>query len=313
MFMTAVVAYPFKVAQVYDRSPEAETSPDTDGDLAASAGQTTINLPPSNRTEGFRSLQQLFNGNQKFRQGARMSAEKVSEQDPGFMFLGCLDNRLTPSTIFNAPSGSVFTHNNIGNQYAKNDAGADVAVSYAVESLQVQHIIVLGHYGCQGVANAITESKTVNKLIRKWIKPIAEMYTRARRAEIVKLRDSRMPRRGQPNGVHTSPASDDPGFRALVEENVKRSVKNLQDNATLKQAFSRTLKSDDGKDIDVFIHGLVFDESTGDVHDLHVSYGPPGKVIPHVPFKAVKAAKNHNFSGGGIKKGKTWNFKAHHM
>ncbi|KAF9528472.1 carbonic anhydrase [Crepidotus variabilis] len=272
-----------------------------------------MTLSSSNQTEGFRSLQQLFNGNKKFRQGVRVSAERAVEGDPGFMFLGCLDNRLTPSTIFNAPSGSLVTHNNIGNQYSTKDAGADAAVAYAIESLQVQHIIVLGHYGCKGVANAITKSQKVSQLVRKWIKPISDMYAVARRVEIVKLRDSRMPRRGQPNGITDSPPSDDPGFRAVVEENVKRNVRNLRENKTLQQAFSRKLKTDEGKAIDVFVHGFVYDEGTGDVNDLHVSYGPPGKVIPHIPFKAVKAAQNYQGSGGGIKKGKTWDFKAHHM
>jgi carbonic anhydrase len=37
---------------------------------------------------------------------------------------------------------------------------------------------------------------------------------------------------------------------------------------------------------------MVFDEVTGEVHDLHISFGPPGKQIPHIPFKAVAAAKN---------------------
>jgi len=125
MFMTVVVAYPFKAVRVYERAPEADSSLETDGD---SGGQATImDLPSSNRTESFRSLQQLFEGNQKYRQGARMSSEKVSEQDPGFMFLGCLDNKLTPSTIFNAPTGSIVTHNNIGNQYSKKDTGAGIS------------------------------------------------------------------------------------------------------------------------------------------------------------------------------------------
>jgi len=133
-----------------------------------------------------------------------------------------------------------------------------------------------------------------------------------RRREIVILRDSRMPRRGLPNGIKTAPPANDAGFRALVEENVKKSVKELRRNSVLKQAYSRHAKSD--KDhIDVFVHGLVYDEGTGEVHDLRVSFGPPGKMIPPVPFQAVAAAKNfhRDSSKPGINRGKTWEFGSH--
>ena len=66
--------------------------------------------------------------------------------------------------------------------------------------------------------------------------------------------------------------------------------------------------------IDVFVHGFVYDEATNEVHDLNVSFGPPGKSIPHVPFKAIAAAKNfhRDSSRPGVFKGKTWDFVHHH-
>ena len=55
------------------------------------------------------------------------------------------------------------------------------AVAYAVESLQVQHIIVLGHYGCKGAESAITMPQNLNSLVKSWIKPVTDLYFASRR------------------------------------------------------------------------------------------------------------------------------------
>jgi len=261
-----------------------------------------------NSTSKLHALNDLYLGNQKFRNTARIQAEKLADESPPFMFLGCVDNRLNPSTIFNAPTGSIISHNNIANQYSSTDSSAESAVAYAIESLHVQHIIILGHYGCKGVETAITQSSKGARLVRSWVKRISDLYATSRRREIVRLRDSRLPQRGKDNGVKTPPPADDAGFRALVEENVKKGVKELRKHSSLTKAYSSAAKSD--KHIDVFVHGMVFDEVTGEVHDLHMSFGPPGKQIPHIPFKAVAAAKNihRDKDRPGISTGKTWNF-----
>jgi hypothetical protein len=55
------------------------------------------------------------------------------------------------------------------------------AVEYAVESAHVQHIIVLGHYGCKGVEDVITRPPTLSRLIRTWLDPITLLYQKTRR------------------------------------------------------------------------------------------------------------------------------------
>jgi carbonic anhydrase len=271
--------------------------------------QTVLDGASNSTGRTMRTLQDLYTGNTQYRKTVRLQAANTIDENPSFMFLGCSDNRMSPATIFNAPAGSVMTHNNIGNQYSSNDPSSDAAIAYAIESGHVQHIFVLGHYGCKGVEMAITrESNKASRQIKSWIKPISDLYARTRRSEIVILRDSRMPRRGLPNGIKTAPPANDAGFRALVEENVKKSVKELHRNSVLKQAHSRHAQTD--KDhIDVFVHGLVYDEGTGEVHDLHVSFGPPGKEIPRIPFQAVAAAKN--FHRDSSKPDKKWDFGSH--
>jgi len=282
---------------------------DTQSPLLNSTSSTAHSASKSLHT-----LQDLYVGNTNFRQNARLLAAKVAEEAPSFMFLGCVDNRVSPAAIFNAPVGSIMSHNNIGNQYSAKDPSADAAIAYAIEHAHVQHVIVLGHYGCKGVEAAITQSSTTTNLVKVWVKPIADLYARTRRREIVVLRDSRMPRRDLPDGIKTAPPVSDAGFRALVEENVKKGVKALRKNSILAQAYSlKALKKNATPSVDVFVHGFVYDEVTGEVHDLNVSFGPPGEAIPDVPFAAVAAAKNFHRESfrPGINRGKTWDFGSH--
>jgi len=208
------------------------------------------------------------------------------------MFLGCSDNRFTPDKVFDAPIGSFLSHNILANRYSAKDPSAEAALAFAFESEDVQHIIVLGHYGCKGIHTAITMPQSTSSPIRKWIQPIATLYTKSRRQEIVKLRDSRRPHRRLDEGVDDSegPLLESAGFRALVEENVKQSVSELRKNRIISETFKAARRGQPAKDI--FVHGFVYDESTGQVVNLRVSFGTPGRAIPPIPFEAIEAAKN---------------------
>jgi len=304
VFMYVVSAHPVAL----DLSPRTPTpAPAAVPPQQAPVSQTPLTSgSSSSNSASLHTLKDLYEGNQNFRQNVRVAATNVTDEAPSFMFLGCMDNRLSPSTIFNAPPGSVISHNNIANQYSSKDPSAKAAVAHAVESMHVQHIIVLGHYGCKGVETAITKSTKASRTIRDWVKPISDLYSKSRRKEIVILRDSRLPHRGQDKGATEAPHASDPGFEALVEENVKHGVKELRNHSILTKAYAKGVKN---QDVNVFVHGFVYDEATGKVHDLNVSFGPPGKAIPHVPFEALKAAQNFHRD---TKPDKEWDFEKSH-
>ncbi|KAH9485145.1 Carbonic anhydrase [Psilocybe cubensis] len=314
LFMSSVFLLPLLVSShpvlvnYQSSTPSHETVP-----KQVANAQITLGVFSNSTNPDLHTLQALYDGNQKFRESADFQADEAEDESPSFMFLSCSDNRWSPNSIFSTPAGSIITHTNIANQYSHRDASVNSAIAYAVESVHVQHIIVLGHYGCKGVETAITESSKISRLVRKWVRPISAMYAISRRQEIVILRDSRKPRRGQDDGIKTAPPASDPGFRALVEENVKRGVKELRTNTAITQAHARHIKTAKNEDIDVFVHGFVYDESTGEVHNLNISFGPPGKTIPSVPFKALATARNfhRDHDRPGISKGKTWDFGAH--
>jgi carbonic anhydrase len=108
VFMTLVSARPLVLPPVVPNDRTAQSS--------------LSSFP--NSTSKLHALNDLYLGNQKFRQTARINAEKLADESPSFMFLGCIDNRLNPSTIFNAPIGSIISHNNIANQYSSKDPSA---------------------------------------------------------------------------------------------------------------------------------------------------------------------------------------------
>lgn len=100
----------------------------------------------------------------------------------------------------------------------------------------VDHIIVLGHYGCKSVETAITLADDASDQVKAWVKPIRQLYKDSKRQvdcaykflfltwgfrqEIVKLRDSRMPQRGQPNGITAAPPSTDRESISIHLENL---------------------------------------------------------------------------------------------
>jgi len=273
--------------------------------LAAAATQNASDTTTS--LDGYNSMASLYNGNQRFRNvnGRRRAAfQQMVDESPSFMFLGCTDNRLTPASIFQAPVGAVLTQTNIGNQYHQDDTSTDAAITYAIQDLGVQHIIVLGHYGCKGAARAIVGSKEDDS-ISDWLEPIARLYKYARRRAVVKFRDARLPRRGLLHGATEHPDASDPGFRAFVEENVKHTVQSLKDHSILAKAYQVGPKTPQKEfAYNTFVHGFVYDEETGEVTNLQVSFGPPGQLIPDIPFEAAEKAKQFKRHKSTPNKGK---------
>ncbi|KAF8965042.1 carbonic anhydrase [Flammula alnicola] len=247
-------------------------------------------------------LELLSTGNKAFRENIAKSDPALLKtltdegQAPPFMFIGCSDSRVSEGTVFNAKPGTLFTQRNIANQFQSSDANAQSVLSYAVAELGVNHIIVMGHYGCGGVAASIA-SPPVNQIdaangaIQNWIEPIREIFRTSNRTEIVELRS-----KNAALSVIEEPDVTEPGFRALVEENVKAGVRRIAADSVISNHFAaltaatatgKVTRAERGALTDVFIHGWVYDIENGEIRDLGISVGPPGKAIPAPPFDAV--------------------------
>jgi carbonic anhydrase len=117
-------------------------------------------------------VSQLFDNNRAW--AARMTAhdpgffQKLSlQQKPKYLWIGCADSRVPANEIVGLLPGELFVHRNVSNVVAQDDPNCLSVIQYAVDVLQVRHIIVCGHYGCGGVEAAL-EGHTTG-LIHGWL------------------------------------------------------------------------------------------------------------------------------------------------
>lgn len=163
-------------------------------------------------------------------------------QKPPVLWIGCADSRVPANEIIGAEPGEVFVHRNIANMVVHSDMNMLSVLDYAVNVLQVKHIIVCGHYGCGGVQAAMT-NKHIG-LIDNWIRHIKDVY-RFHHEELDAISD------------------ENQRFNRFVELNVFEQVLDLGKTSIVQSAWER------GQE--VHVHGWVYDIHDGLINDLKVT------------------------------------------
>ncbi|MDJ0365369.1 carbonic anhydrase [Hymenobacter sp. H14-R3] len=163
-------------------------------------------------------------------------------QQPRYLFIGCSDSRVPASGITGTGPGEMFVHRNIANMVVPNDMNLLSVLQYAVEVLGVQDIMVVGHYGCGGVAAAASNKQY--GLIDNWLVNIRDVV-RLHETELLRIQDSAQ------------------RMRRLVELNVTEQVRNLAKTNIIQNAMRG--------DNPPRLHGLVYDIADGVLKDLHVN------------------------------------------
>lgn len=98
----------------------------------------------------------------------------AAQQHPRYFWIGCSDSRVPATEIVDLDPGEMFVHRNVANLVDPHDPNFMSALQFAVEALEVEHIIVVGHYGCGGVQAAMDGNST--GAIAQWIKPLRALY-----------------------------------------------------------------------------------------------------------------------------------------
>jgi carbonic anhydrase len=183
----------------------------------------------------------------------RLWAEKVKARDAGFftrlaqqqspkyMWIGCADSRVPANEITGLDPGEVFVHRNVANIVVHSDLNALSTIQFAVEHLKVEHIIVVGHYGCAGVRAAMRGQRV--GIADNWLRHVHDVRLRHRK------RLDHLPPEQQED--------------ILCEMNVIEQVGNVALSTVLQDAWARGQK--------VAVHGWVYGLKDGLLKDLGVT------------------------------------------
>jgi carbonic anhydrase len=191
-----------------------------------------------------RILRHLFEKNRAWaaemtRQDPEFFERLSRQQTPQYLWIGCSDSRVPANQIVGLLPGEMFVHRNIANVVVHSDLNCLSTIQFAVDVLQVRHIIVCGHYGCGGVLAALRDDRV--GLCDNWLRHIQDVRWK-HRAELDAL-----PTEAQRH-------------RRLCELNVVEQVANVSRTTVVRDAWAR------GQELSV--HGWIYDIQDGLLRDL---------------------------------------------
>ena len=200
------------------------------------------------------ALNSLFVNNREW--ADRMSKERpgffqklAQQQSPKYLWIGCSDSRVPANEIVGLDPGEVFVHRNVANVVVPSDLNALSVIQFAVEHLRVEHIMVVGHYGCGGVIAAARGTRI--GLVDNWLRHV---------------QDVRLRHRQRLNHLPPAELED-----VLCEMNVLEQVGNVALSNVMQDAWARGQK--------IQVHGLIYGLSDGLLKDLHVSMSHSAEVV----------------------------------
>ncbi|MBD9374195.1 carbonate dehydratase [Rhizobium sp. ARZ01] len=161
-------------------------------------------------------------------------------QRPDYLWIGCSDSRVPANVITGLQPGEVFVHRNVANLVHRADLNLLSVLEFAVETLEVTHIIVCGHYGCGGVRAAMDGHR--HGLIDHWLQPIRDV-AQVHCAELSAL------------------AEPEDRLNRLCEMAVASQVESLSRTPILQSAWKR------GRNLTV--HGWIYGLKDGLLRDLN--------------------------------------------
>lgn len=201
-----------------------------------------------------RILPELFENNTRWvaartAQDPQFFTRLAHQQTPQYLWIGCADSRVPANEIIGLDPGEVFVHRNIANVVVHTDMNCLSVLQYAVEVLEVRHVIICGHYGCGGVLAAMRQRSF--GLIDNWLRNIKDIYTR-HEAELAAIEDENA--RGD----------------RLCELNVLHQVANVCYTTIVQKAWQRNQP--------LAVHGWIYGLKDGLLKDLEFTVEQPEQI-----------------------------------
>ncbi|ABM43887.1 Carbonate dehydratase [Acidovorax sp. JS42] len=192
------------------------------------------------------SIDELFAHNREWAE--RMERDRpgfftglLAQQKPRYMWIGCSDSRVPANQITGLEPGEVFVHRNIANVVVPTDLNCLSTIQYAVDQLKVEHLMVVGHYGCGGVLAALQDARI--GLADNWIRHVKDV--RDKHAALLEDMDVQW------------------RHDALCELNAIEQVMNIAHSTVMQDAWARGQK--------VQLHGWCYSLNNGLITNLQMS------------------------------------------
>jgi carbonic anhydrase len=162
------------------------------------------------------------------------------QQTPRYMWIGCSDSRVPANQITGLEPGEVFVHRNVANVVVPTDLNCLTTIQYAVDVLKVEHLMVVGHYGCGGVQAALNDVRV--GLADNWLRHVKDVRDR--------------------HGVLLQSLPEEHRLGALCELNVIEQVMHVAETTVVQDAWARQQP--------LALHGWVYGLKDGLLQDLHM-------------------------------------------
>jgi carbonic anhydrase len=201
------------------------------------------------------ALQELFDSNRVWAAATELRepgffTRLLQQQAPQYLWIGCADSRVPANDLVGLLPGELFVHRNVANLMVHSDLNALSVVQYAVDVLQVQHIIVVGHSNCGGVRAAMNNRRA--GLVDNWLRHVQD------------VRDSHL--------AFLSALDASLQVDALVELNVLEQARNVCHTTVATDAWQRGQS--------VVVHGWVYGLGNGLLEDLSITVASADEIAP---------------------------------
>jgi carbonic anhydrase len=211
-------------------------------------------LPRSDSRPVTTELGELFNSNRQWAEATECRTpgfftRLLNQQAPQYLWIGCADSRVPANEIVGLLPGELFVHRNVANVVVHSDLNCLSVIQFAIDLLQVRHIIVVGHHGCSGVRAAL-EGRRIG-LADNWLRHVQDVRNK-HRVFIEGLPD------------------DETRLRALCELNVLEQVHNVCETTVVGDAWTRGQK--------LVVHGWIYGLHNGLLEDLRMTVQDPESV-----------------------------------
>ncbi|QTL36209.1 carbonate dehydratase [Pseudoalteromonas viridis] len=213
-------------------------------------------------------LQHLLNNNRQWAKQTQTNnpeffAKLSMQQNPNYLWIGCSDSRVPANQIVDLMPGDLFVHRNVANVVVHTDHNCLSVMQYAIEVLKVEHVLIVGHYGCGGVRAALEDARL--GLIDNWLRHVGDV----KEMHQAMLNEIQPPQRCD----------------ALCELNVIEQVRNVCRTNVVQDAWARGQK--------LTIHGWVYGLADGLLKELNTQIEQEEQLATHYERALVDLAKRY--------------------